>query len=59
MENEISIIWCVEDVKSLDDSLTDKQCRAVLLMAYQDHDATIGVNWDVLQFHIDELKGGE
>ena len=56
LPDEISITWCVEDVKSLDENLTDDECRQVLQMALRNHDATIGVNWDVLQCHIDELK---
>lgn len=56
LEDEISIVWSIEDVKSLDDSLTDDECREILQAAVNNHDATIGINWDVLQYHIDELK---
>ena len=56
MKDEISITWHIDDVKSLDDSLTDKQCREVLQMAKNKHDAIIGINWDTLQYHIDELR---
>ena len=49
-------IWDVADVQSLDDSLTYDQCIDVLESVARHHDATIGVNWEVLQIHIDELK---
>ncbi len=41
-------IWCVEDVQSVRDDLTDEQCREVLRECHRRHDATLGINWDVI-----------
>ena len=51
--------WWLEDVLSLDDSLSEEQAKEVLRMVDENHDANFGVNWDVLQFWIDELKEGK
>jgi hypothetical protein len=53
----ISIEWEVDDVLELDDELTEAQCEKVLRMAEKKHDANVGINWDVLQYWIDEIKG--
>lgn len=55
-KTQIAVIWSVEDVQSLDDSLTDEQAMKVLEFAKNKHDAEIGINWDVLQIHLDYLK---
>jgi hypothetical protein len=47
--------WHVDDVKGLRPDLTDKQCRKVLQHAGRKLDAEIGINWDVLRCHADEL----
>ena len=59
LPDEISISWHIDDVKSLDESLSDDDCRVILQRAEHDHDATIGINWEVLQYYIDEYKKGE
>lgn len=53
---QIASVWSVEDVQSLDESLTDEQAMKVLEFAERKHDAEIGINWDVLQMHIDYLQ---
>ena len=64
LPDEISSKWHVDDVKSLDETLTDDEAREVLQRAEENFDASLGINWDVLQFHIDEIikkrdtKGG-
>lgn len=55
-KNTIEVVWHIDDVKRLDNSLTDEQCREVLAAALDEHDATIGINWDVLQYHISKLR---
>ena len=45
---EVAIIWCLEDVKEVRPDLDDDQCWQVLQNVKRHHDATIGVNWDVL-----------
>lgn len=59
----IASLWWVDDVCSLrrDDEgeatgeITLEQARAVLKMADDEHDATIGINWDVLEAHLDSV----
>ena len=59
--------WHIEDVRSLEEQseaygsekfepLTDEECREVLKRVDDGHDATIGINWDVLQYHLDEVR---
>lgn len=55
-KDSISISWHIDDVKEIAPDLTDDQCREVLQNADNDHDATIGVNWDVLEYHVDEVR---
>lgn len=59
MKDEIAITWHIEDIRmcleNLDrtDKLTDKECREILKAVEHNHDATIGVNWDVIEYQID------
>ena len=53
---KISIIWCSEDVLAVDPSLKPKQVREVLRLMKRRHDASVGINWDVIQCHIDNVK---
>jgi hypothetical protein len=46
---QIAIIWDIDDVKSLDLELNDKECLEVLMRAKDKHDANQGINWDVLE----------
>ena len=63
-EDEISIKWSIDDVKSLDEqrenhnitALTDGECRVVLGLAEKYHDATVGINWDILEACIDIVR---
>lgn len=62
--DEISISWSIDDVKSVDQNrqddsttpLTDDECREVLRLAKDNHDANVGINWDVLEIWIDEVR---
>ena len=53
---EITISWGVEDVLSLDDTLTTDQCIEVLDMAKRYHDANYGISWDTLSSYINDVK---
>ena len=53
---KITIIWCAEDVLAVDPSLKPKQVREVLRLMKHRHDASVGINWDVIQCHIDTVK---
>ena len=46
--DSIYISWNVEDVQSVSPDLTIDQCRAVLRNLYKQHDAEMGINWDVI-----------
>ncbi len=45
---EITIKWSIEDVLSIDDTLTNKQAGEVLDHLKNSHDATLGINWDTI-----------
>jgi hypothetical protein len=52
----ISIIWSTEDVlqqaKDMEIELSEAQADEVLEIMKHKHDATIGINWDVIACHI-------
>ena len=56
----VAVEWSVEDVKNFRDDLDDDQAWQVLIRAYQNHNAEIGINWDVLEACADDLfpEGG-
>ena len=45
---QISLIWCVDDVLEVAPKLDRDEAMEVLEAVLDKHDATIGVNWDVL-----------
>jgi hypothetical protein len=53
----IEIKWSTEDVLMQADlmnvELTEEQADAILENVLHYHDANVGINWDVLDFHID------
>jgi hypothetical protein len=48
-------IWHTDDVLSLNPKLSRDFARLVLQMAMDNHDATIGINWEVLKIYIDRI----
>jgi hypothetical protein len=48
-------IWHVDDVLSINSNLSREQARLVLTMAMDNHDANIGINWEVLTEYIDRV----
>jgi hypothetical protein len=46
---EIAVVWAVEDVQSVRPDLGDGQAWEVLQRAKRFHDASIGINWEVLE----------
>jgi len=46
--DEISIVWSTEDVLSVRPDLTKEQAREVLYELDHNHDASIGISWDVI-----------
>ena len=52
--DKISIIWGIDDVHNVaDQELSDDEAREVLDRAERYHDASIGINWDVLDVYVD------
>lgn len=45
----ISICWAIEDVLEVRQDLTEEQAAEVLEEVARIHDASLGINWDVLQ----------
>ncbi len=55
MIEEISLVWNVTDVKIVRPDLSKRQCSEVLQAVEADHDATLGVNWDTLEYWAEDL----
>jgi hypothetical protein len=53
----IEIKWSTEDViwqaDNMDIELTEEQADAILDNVDHYHDASVGINWDVIETHID------
>lgn len=45
----IQITWSIEDVLSVREDLTEDQAEEVLEAVEHNHNASIGVNWDVIE----------
>jgi hypothetical protein len=54
---QIALIWCIQDVLAVRPDLSAEQAWDVLQAAERRHDATIGINWDVLACHAWLLYG--
>ena len=56
---EISIIWSTEDVlhqaKEKGVKLTEDEANEILLHMERKHDATIGISWETIDCHLDDL----
>ena len=53
--DEIAIIWSVDDVLQECDWLNKEQAMEVLHDLKHNHDATIGINWDVIRYKADGM----
>lgn len=55
----IEIRWSTEDVlgkaEEMDIELTEEQADAILDNIERSHDASVGINWDVIEYHIESL----
>ena len=54
---QIAFIWSIEDVQEVRPDLTDEQAWQALQQVKSDHDATIGVTWDTLEWAAKDLFG--
>lgn len=53
--SSININWGVDDVLEIREDLTQEQAMEVLYAAKREHDASIGINWNVLETHADMM----
>ena len=63
-ENVVSIVWSIEDVEEVVSQLRDKHPdfnfnrltkddkQEILRLLKDDHDASVGVNWDVIEYYV-------
>lgn len=58
-DDRFAVVWCVEDVKTHCDWLTDEQAARVLERLEANHDCTIGINWGVISDTACLLYGDE
>jgi len=54
---QIALIWSIKDVQEGRPDLTDEQAWEVLQQVKNDHDATLGVTWDTLEWAARDLFG--
>ena len=60
-KDTISIQWSTLDVKQQlkdrdkKEKLNIKECREVLSRCLRRHDATMGLSWDIMDIHIDDV----
>jgi len=52
---KIQNTWCLEDVFQQNENLTDEQASKVLEAVRDNFDAEQGINWEVIDYWIDEL----
>ena len=56
---EISIIWSTEDVLHQAEGkgikITEDEANEILLHMERKHDATIGISWETIDCHLDDL----
>jgi hypothetical protein len=56
---QIAVIWSVDDVLEIRPDLTEDEAWDVLQAVEDDHDANLGICWDVLEYHATCLFGPE
>jgi hypothetical protein len=54
-EGCVAITWAIEDVQEERPDLNDEQAMQVLKRCVDQHDATIGINWETIEYHADDL----
>ena len=51
----LASFWSTDDVKEVAPHLSDDECREVLKRVERYHNAEIGINWEVIEYHADEV----
>lgn len=54
-KSKLVIEWCAEDVLQVRPDLDKKRALEVLRSVDHYHDASIGVNWNILKLHADDI----
>jgi hypothetical protein len=54
---QIALIWSIEDVQEIRPDLSAEQAWEVLDRVEHKHDAALGVSWDTLECHAEDLFG--
>lgn len=49
-------LWCEDDVRNVDSSVTTEEARAVLSHAAKHHNAEQGINWDTLDAALQTIR---
>ena len=55
MKKIIVITWSTNDVLDVREDLSEEQAEKVLLMVEREHNADVGINWDVLRETADRM----
>ena len=55
----INISWCTEDVMSLDSTLSEQEADLVLENLEKNHNAELGINWEVIENTISFLENNK
>jgi hypothetical protein len=50
--------WHIDDVKGLEETLTDEEAQTVLALVGRNHDCTVGINWDFIGYWVDKILDG-
>ncbi len=54
-DKKITLEWHIDDVLEIRPDLNDREAMNVLNMVKRKHDATVGVNWEVLDYWAGDL----
>ncbi|EAQ81496.1 hypothetical protein [Blastopirellula marina] len=57
--SQIALIWSIEDVREVRPDLNKEQCWQVLEACKHQHDANLGISWEVLRCQAHLLFGPE
>jgi hypothetical protein len=55
LPDSISLVWHIDDVRTVRPDLTDAQCRRVLQRVEHEQNADLGVTWDTLRDAAEDL----
>ncbi len=55
-----AFLWGVEDIRNVPggEELEDDACLDILEALEDNHDANIGINWDIIEYYVDLYNSG-